>query len=441
MGFHKDYVWGGDPADMFAPDLLSSQTFTQYKRPEDTFFKDILTEYQIGATDIGNATTGCVSWWLNQVAYPPVDTPVASQAGCQQGDKAVYTPAVEGTIIKFRASDPSVAACSDPLVLQATGCTPYVEQYGMHLGDGTSRDIEAIVDYVSPDDEPSANFLTLYGTFDHEYNSPAPRVAFFTGGERASDPASEDYVVNVPGGRFRLETTVTLSVDNHSPVVLARPVIPVPIYNTARDTSRLSTQTSFHIAAYDPDGTAVSFTIPSGANAARLLGGVSNYHSPLMNNDTNLASINTPAQPGGGLSGFLSVEAQSGLVTMTNPDTLGPGMYSLVLQVTDGSAVVSADVSIYLYHQLFFCHADCYRNNSGIPTPANPGGWYGDFFETEHRCSICSYGALSTEANCLPKYVSTIDGEPGCEQTPSAPDCEPSGCPGVALPGPPPPPP
>lgn len=419
---------------MFAPDILNSETFTAYQRPGESGFRDILSEYQAGATDIGTTSSGCLFYWLSEVApLPPVDHPAFGQAGCELGDKAMYTPAVEGTTIRFRAGNASLATCSDQLVLNSTTCTPAVEQYGMYLGDGTSMDIDAMVDYSSGDDEPSANFLTLVGSFDHQYASAGPHTAYFTGGERAGDPASPDYVHNVPGGRFRLEARVLLTVDNYSPVIVARPVIPIPIIDLARDTSRLTTQMQFHVAAFDPDGDGITFSLPTGPSAARLLGGVTNYHAALLAGDTTLAATAAPAQPGAATPGFLSVDALTGLFTMSNPQLLAPGMHSMVVQVSDGRAVVSADVSLYLYHQLYFCHADCYRNSSGLVTPANPDGWYGDFDETGNRCSICSYAGAAVEQNCQPKYVNTITGVPGCESFPGATDCEPSGCPAIFL--------
>ena len=427
---------------MFADDLLASETFTQYKRVGDTVFRDILTEYQNGATDIGDNSTGCVAWWLNDVApVPPVDYPATGLAGCEQGDKAVYSNAAEGTTIRFRAGNATLARCGSSLLLEATTCTPYVREYGMYMGDGTSKEVDMVIDYVSPDEEVSANFLTMYGSFDHVYSGVSSRVAYFTGGERAGDPASADYVQNVPGGRFRIETTVSLAVDNSSPRIIARPIIPVPIYNLGRDSTRFTTTAQFSIAAYDPDGGAVLWQLPGGSSASRLLGGVSNYHAELASGDDTIPLSSAPGQPGSGIVGFMNVDQNLGLVTMSSPDTIGTGMYSMAIQVSDGSSVVSADVSLYLYHQLYFCHADCYRNSSGLSTPANTDGWYGDFDETGNRCGICSYGGVSVAERCEPKYVSALDGTPGCELLPGSPDCEPSGCPGQPNPGPPPPPP
>ena len=57
-----------------------------------------------------------------------------------------------GHVIRFISSTTSAAGqCTDPADLAGTspaGCTPWVDTYGFFFGDGTSSDVEMLVDRV-----------------------------------------------------------------------------------------------------------------------------------------------------------------------------------------------------------------------------------------------------------------------------------------------------
>eukprot|EP00898_Chlorokybus_atmophyticus_P003940 jgi/Chlat1/4547/Chrsp29S04595 len=325
-------------------------------------------------------------------------------------------------------------------------CAPWSQVYGFFYGDGLADNVILQLDTV----DASSNLITgnyvrgvsrWVKTYTPQTALPtnypgsgAPvYTAFYTGGDRIYE-CSVPWNTN-PGGRFRLEITVSVTGDgNRSPIASQIPVMPVMHVSYPN-------YAKFQIAAYDldpVDNRNLQFTFGDQMEMGGIMrsraDGVFNKNQYYGNFDCNsnmytqdrngdgqpdnaCPNDRTPQQTPQTSNSFDPSAKVPGLVVWqtwtTGPGTkLRGGLYNMVVMVRDSKVKVPLDFMLYLYDgNLNFCNHNCKNNIAGTPTFNNVDGTYGN-----QECTICGLGD-GDFTMCTPDPLNLGTGNATCGQT------------------------